>query len=96
MNQPDRPVLWMIVATALSLSVGWGIRGNFGPSGEVLWQQPVEKPTSVQRLDNGDTLTASTTTGQVIEFTRTGRRVWQVQAAHRGLARPLVARRFGG
>ena len=67
---------------------------EFSPAGVVLWQQQVEKPTGVQRLDTGNTLTASSATGQVIEFTRTGRRVWETKAAPTGLARPLVARRY--
>jgi hypothetical protein len=69
---------------------------EFGPAGEELWQQQVEKPTSVQRLGNGDTLTVSSATRQIIELTRTGRRIGQAWAPHPGLGRPLVARRFDG
>jgi hypothetical protein len=56
-------------------------RGNrvieFNAGGEILWQAEVTRPTSAQRLANGHTLVASTTTHQVAELDRLGKPVWR-------------------
>ena len=62
---------------------------EYGPSGEVLWQATVRKPTGVQRLPGGRTLVVSSETSEVIEIDRAGKEVWK----HRASARPVCARR---
>ncbi|MBI1913788.1 MAG: PQQ-binding-like beta-propeller repeat protein, partial [Planctomycetes bacterium] len=62
---------------------------EYGPSGEVLWQATVRKPTGVQRLPGGHTLVVSTQTSEVVEIDRAGREVWK----HIASARPVCARR---
>jgi hypothetical protein len=73
---------------------------EFAPTGEVLWEAEVASPTSVQRLPDGNTLVASTTTRKIVELDRTGRIVWQPKVVPRdgslrgSLARPVVAVRY--
>src|SRR5262249_20965676 len=62
---------------------------EYGPTGKVLWQATVRRPTGVQRLPGGRTLVVSTETSEVVEIDRAGKEVWK----HPASARPVCARR---
>ncbi|HTK76052.1 MAG TPA: HEAT repeat domain-containing protein [Gemmataceae bacterium] len=52
---------------------------EFDTAGKQLWQAAYARPTSVQRLPNGNTLVCSITLREVAELDRSGKVVWKYQ-----------------
>lgn len=52
---------------------------EFDTSGKQLWQAAYARPTSLQRLPNGNTLVCSITLREVAELDRNGKVVWKYQ-----------------
>ncbi len=71
---------------------------EFSPEGELLWQAKSASPVSVQRLADGNTLTASTTAREVVEIDRSENVVWRLRGGRSGPGlglslRPVAATR---
>jgi hypothetical protein len=54
-------------------------------TGKVGWELPINQPTSVQRLPNGNTLIASMNENRVIEVAPTKEIVWEFKEKDQGL-----------
>jgi hypothetical protein len=59
--------------------------------GKLSWSAPAPRPSSVQRLANGNTLVASNGSFATIEFDRAGKAVWEFKFADNSI--PFRARR---
>jgi hypothetical protein len=64
---------------------------EFDPDGKSSWSAPAVRPSSVQRLANGNTLVASNGSFSINEFDRSGKAVWDYKFADNSI--PFRARR---